>query len=154
MGWLGLLLVGAFLAAFLTGRISRDYEVLSPDARVSLAGEEVAVEELAARFVPLLFLRPETTSPPLLGVWYEAIPTDEGIDLVYHFNWENEVNPNAGINPLYALFRAAYFGYPLRDIEYFQVGLDLETGLVDVKTCAVDATWSGLKFMYRKEDRK
>jgi hypothetical protein len=31
------------------------------------------------------------------------------------------------------------------------LGLDL--GLVDVKICAVDKDWSGLKFMYRKEDR-
>ena len=27
-------------------------------------------------------------------------------------------------------------------------------GLVDVKVCAVDADWSGLKFMYRIKDRK
>ncbi len=26
-------------------------------------------------------------------------------------------------------------------------------GLVDTKVCAVDEDWSGLKFMYRKEDR-
>lgn len=32
-------------------------------------------------------------------------------------------------------------------------GLGLELGLVDVKICAVDADWSGLKFMYRKKDR-
>ena len=31
--------------------------------------------------------------------------------------------------------------------------LGLELGLVDVKVCAVDDDWSGLKFMYRKEDR-
>lgn len=31
--------------------------------------------------------------------------------------------------------------------------LGLELGLVDVKICAVDNDWSGLKFMYRKEDR-
>lgn len=31
--------------------------------------------------------------------------------------------------------------------------LGLEIGLVDVKICAVDADWSGLKFMYRKKDR-
>lgn len=31
--------------------------------------------------------------------------------------------------------------------------LGLEIGLVDVKVCAVDEDWSGLKFMYRKEDR-
>lgn len=31
--------------------------------------------------------------------------------------------------------------------------LGLEIGLVDVKICAVDQDWSGLKFMYRKQDR-
>ena len=29
----------------------------------------------------------------------------------------------------------------------------LNAGLVDVKICAVDETWSGLKFVYRREDR-
>ena len=29
----------------------------------------------------------------------------------------------------------------------------LDGGLVDTKVCAVDHDWSGLKFMYRKEDR-
>ena len=32
-----------------------------------------------------------------------------------------------------------------------RVGLD--AGLVDVKICAVDDTWSGLKFVYRLQDR-
>lgn len=30
----------------------------------------------------------------------------------------------------------------------------LPTGLVDVKVCAIDETWSGLKFMIRKELRR
>ncbi len=29
----------------------------------------------------------------------------------------------------------------------------LDAGLVDVKVCAVDETWSGLKFVYRRADR-
>ncbi len=29
----------------------------------------------------------------------------------------------------------------------------LAVGLVDVKVCAVDAVWSGLKLMYRRKDR-
>jgi len=29
----------------------------------------------------------------------------------------------------------------------------LEQGLVDNKVCAVDATWSGLRFVWRKKDR-
>ena len=31
--------------------------------------------------------------------------------------------------------------------------LGLEHGLVDVKVCAVDEDWSGLKFVYRLRDR-
>jgi hypothetical protein len=31
--------------------------------------------------------------------------------------------------------------------------IGLEGGLVDVKICAVDETWSGLKFVYRLADR-
>jgi hypothetical protein len=31
--------------------------------------------------------------------------------------------------------------------------LGLEHGLVDVKVCAVDSTWSGLKFVRRLSDR-
>ena len=30
----------------------------------------------------------------------------------------------------------------------------LKNGLVDVKVCAVDEIWSGLKFVYRLQDRK
>jgi len=31
--------------------------------------------------------------------------------------------------------------------------IGLEAGLVDVKICAIDETWSGLKFVYRLKDR-
>lgn len=30
----------------------------------------------------------------------------------------------------------------------------LAAGLVDIKVCAVDEDWSGLKFVYRKKDRR
>ena len=32
--------------------------------------------------------------------------------------------------------------------------IGLKNGLVDVKVCAVDEVWSGLKFVYRIKDRK
>ena len=32
-------------------------------------------------------------------------------------------------------------------------GLGLDTGLVDNKVCAIDATWSALRFVYRLGDR-
>jgi len=31
--------------------------------------------------------------------------------------------------------------------------LGLATGLVDNKVCAIDETWSGLRFVYRRVDR-
>lgn len=31
--------------------------------------------------------------------------------------------------------------------------IGLQAGMVDVKVCAIDATWSGLKFVYRRADR-
>ena len=31
--------------------------------------------------------------------------------------------------------------------------IGLDSGLVDVKICAIDETWSGLKFVYRVKDR-
>jgi hypothetical protein len=40
----------------------------------------------------------------------------------------------------------------LTDNSVRQIGLD--AGLVDVKVCAVNEIWSGLKFVYRLEDRK
>lgn len=39
----------------------------------------------------------------------------------------------------------------LADSVVRQIGLD--SGLVDVKVCAIDATWSGQKFVYRLKDR-
>lgn len=39
----------------------------------------------------------------------------------------------------------------LSDNSVRQIGLD--AGLVDVKVCAVNDVWSGLKFVYRLEDR-
>lgn len=39
----------------------------------------------------------------------------------------------------------------LSDNSVRQIGLDC--GLVDVKVCAVNETWSGLKFVYRLKDR-
>ena len=32
--------------------------------------------------------------------------------------------------------------------------IGLKNGLVDVKVCAIDEVWSGLKFVYRRNDRK
>ncbi len=43
------------------------------------------------------------------------------------------------------------YTWTFTDMEVRNYGIEI--GLVDVKVCAVDDDWSGLKFMYRKEDR-
>jgi hypothetical protein len=41
------------------------------------------------------------------------------------------------------------------DLDFGQVQrIGLDAGLVDVKICAIDDVWSGLKFVYRLKDRK
>jgi hypothetical protein len=46
---------------------------------------------------------------------------------------------------------AARSALPLGENHVREIGL--AAGLVDVKVCAVDETWSGLKFMFRLRDR-
>lgn len=41
------------------------------------------------------------------------------------------------------------------DLSFEQVqGLGLDAGLVDNKSCAIDQDWQGLRFVYRRKDRK
>jgi hypothetical protein len=47
--------------------------------------------------------------------------------------------------------RASGIATDLSDGEVRRLGL--EAGLVDNKVCAIDATWSGLRFVYRLADR-
>ena len=44
-------------------------------------------------------------------------------------------------------------GVPTDLNENFVREIGLSNGLVDVKVCAIDETWSGLKFVYRVKDR-
>lgn len=119
-----LFVAAVLVAAAVTGRDRRAYRVLRPADTVILGGQPMTIVELASRYRPYVYLRETTPSPPLLWVWYEAIPRGNHIDLVYYFNWKDEVNPNPAIHRLYSVFRAAYYGFPLYDIEYFQVGID------------------------------
>lgn len=48
--------------------------------------------------------------------------------------------------------RASGVATDLSENSIRQIGLD--AGLVDVKVCAVNDIWSGLKFVYRLKDRK
>jgi hypothetical protein len=118
------------LAATLTGRDPRAYSVLDADASLELAGEHLSADELAKRYQPQMKLQSATPSPPLLFVFYEIISSPTSWDIVYYNVWEDEINPNPFIHKAYRLFRAAYYGCPVRDIEYIQLNVAKQSGQV------------------------
>jgi hypothetical protein len=125
-----------FLAAFgivfaySTGHELRSYPVLPPEAQVEIAGKTLSVSELALAYQPLMNLRKNNPSPPLLWTWYEAAKTASGVDLVYYQVWGDEIHPDPFNHGLYRIFRWAYYGSLLRDIEYFQISLSASNGAV------------------------
>lgn len=126
---LGVLLL-LLLGAFLSGRDKRAYPVMDPSVSVMMSGESMSVQQLAEKYQPLVYLDPAVKNPPLLWQWYNAVDVQDHIDLVYYTVWQNEINPNALIHAYYSLFRAAYYGYPLYDIEYFQVSVSKADGSI------------------------
>jgi hypothetical protein len=97
---------------------------------VVINNQSITIQTLAEQYLPEMHLRKTTPSPPLLWVFYEAVNTQNTIDLTYYHVWENEINPNPTLDKAYWLFRAAYYGYPVRDIEFFEIKVDPKTGKV------------------------
>jgi hypothetical protein len=118
------------VSASITGYDRRTYSVLLPEEIVQIAGIRRSVEQLAAKYQPAMFLRSTTPSPPLLWVWYEAVPNPGTVDFVYYHAWQNEIHPQPFVHTLYSIYRAVYYGYPLYDIEYFQISVSRATGEV------------------------
>ncbi len=117
-------------AAAATGYDKPAFPVLESGARVTIEGNETTISDLAAKYQPVMALRSTTPSPPLLWVWYQAVPAKDSIDLIYYHVWQDEINPNPWVHKVYSLFRAAYYGYPLYDIEYLQVSVSPQNGAI------------------------
>jgi hypothetical protein len=113
-----------------TGRDARAYPVLQPDTEVEIAGKIMRISDVALAYQPDMNIRRTNPSPPLLWTWYEAIKTNSGVDLVYYQDWEDEINPDPIFHWLYRVFRSAYYGSPVRDIEYFQISISSSNGEV------------------------
>ena len=116
--------------AIMTGAIKRSYPTLDAKALVSVQGSGVPIEDLAFKHQPLLFMHENTTSPPALGMWWEAIDASDTIALIYHPIWQDEIHPIPWVDQLYRVYRAIYYGTPVRDIEYIQVNIRRSDGLI------------------------
>jgi hypothetical protein len=130
--WLVLVLTTgvAALVAIMTGAIKRAYATLDSNALVSIKNSFISIEDLAFKHQPLLFMRRGTMSPPALGIWWEAVDAGDSIALIYHPVWQDEVHPIPWMDKLYRLYRAVYYGFPIRDIEYIQVNIQRSDGLI------------------------
>lgn len=122
------------LATFLifTGHVSRGYEVLSPDEKVNIANNWLTTEDVAIKYQPYFYMRPDTTSPDALMLWWHAVDDRQSntLALIYHATWEDEILPNPFLHHLYRIYRAIYYGIPVRDIEYVQINVSYLDGTI------------------------
>ena len=73
-------------------------------------------------------------------------------DLAARFlSWKNALPPDGS---LWVSWPKRAAGVPTDLTEDVVRAVALAKGLVDVKVCAVDETWSGLKLVYRTKDRR
>jgi hypothetical protein len=131
IGILIALIISLLISASITGRDRRAYAVVSPETSIEVNRNSMSTSKLASIYQPKVYLRKTNASPALKWTWYEVIPGEKTIDIVYYQNWENEINPDQTMSTLYSIFRAAYYGYPLYDIEFFQVRISKSSGKVE-----------------------
>lgn len=130
----GFLLSLVALATFLmfTGYVSRSYEVLKPDEKVKIANDWLTLTDVALKYQPQFYMRPDATSPNVLMLWWHAVDdrTSNTLALIYHVTWEDEILPNPLLHQLYRIYRAIYYGMPVRDIEYVQINISYIDGTI------------------------
>ncbi|HEU0055370.1 MAG TPA: hypothetical protein VFQ39_19415 [Longimicrobium sp.] len=85
-----------------------------------------------------------------------------GLDLVVFFTtsaeelrgaWDRLASSIAPVGMLWVAWPKKASKVPTDVTEDVVRAVALERGMVDVKVCAIDAVWSGLKLVYRLKDR-
>lgn len=125
-----LLVVLGLVYEYATGRVPRAYEVVSEDSSIDIGVASLSPSQVAEQYRPTILLNRGLPTPPLLKTKYEVIDGGDTITVYYFSVWQDEVDPNPVLNALYWLYRAARYGYPVRDIEYLQVDVDAGSGNV------------------------
>ena len=97
---------------------------------------------------------------PHIRILRDELP--ESADFIHLFavTWKEFMNHSLRLKPLLKRNGMLWVSWPkassgiTSDLNRDSIRVFLlDNGLVDVKVCAIDAVWSGLKFMYRIKDR-
>ena len=94
-----------------------------------------------------------------MRVWFEDMPDSVRAEIAsFGLTFNEEVEPAKGINAAHVFVtEKAVLAERLTKLRHITEDsireLALPMGWVDVKVCAVDAVWSGLKLVIRKELR-
>ncbi|NTW31971.1 MAG: hypothetical protein HGB12_04995 [Bacteroidetes bacterium] len=121
------ILIALIYSACYTGNKSRNYKVINSNEQIILADKSYSASEIAKIYQPVIRANPKYEIQKLLWTWYEVIDKSSYYEIVYYNCWENEINPDHTFDFLYKIYRALYFGYPIFDIEYFQVNINKKT---------------------------
>jgi hypothetical protein len=114
----------------------------------------------------IAILRPPKNYTSMLGALPSGVTVDEGcgsgLDLIHCFVMSRRQAADAipalkdnisSRGALWVSWPKASSGVKTNLNENVIREIGLKSGLVDVKVCAVDETWSALKFVYRLKDR-
>jgi len=115
----------------LSGFLPRKYEVLPPETTVSLAGNSLSLEELVQKYRPSYWLPEQQSSPASERILYEVIEGEKVYTIVYHPEWENEIAPDQTQHIFYAAFRLVKYGFSLKDIEFVQLTINKNSGIIE-----------------------
>jgi len=125
-----LLITAVYLSLFMTGRVERSYDVLPETSIINLGDRKLSLENFASEYKPNIFTDPKNEKQKILWTWYEVVENKDSYDIVYYNCWENEKNPYKSFDFIYKIFRVAYFGYPLYDIEYILIKVNKQNGKI------------------------
>jgi len=110
------------------GYQGREYEVLDQFSIITIGNKSLKINEFVIDYQPQVFYKLNKKQDSLLKTFYEVIEKDEVYRIIYYHCWQNEYNPSKILNIIYNVFRSAYYGKPLYDIEYFQIDVSKKDG--------------------------
>jgi hypothetical protein len=102
----------------------------NPGHIMRIGGKELALSEIAARYLPILYLHKKLDNMRPDRVLYEALEQDGVLYMNYYVQWRDEIAPFLIYHIVYQQIRKIRYG-AITDIEFVELGINLTNGRVD-----------------------